>query len=248
VPDIFTLQNLCVVLVSTRNPLNIGAVARAMSNFGVHDLRVVHPYEAAFREARSAVGAEDLLAHAAQFETIADAIADCTLVVGTTAVKQRELRHPLFTLQDAAPKILEHLASAGDGEAKAAILFGPEKHGLSNGDMSHCHWLMHIPTGHEQPSMNLGQAAAVCLYELVRGPYHAEVMPALQPASSADLERITEVLLQALHSSGYMDSQPTDAHEESVRRMVRRLTVSAEDASVLLGMLRQVLWKLKSRE
>lgn len=242
------MRNLCVVLVSTQNPLNIGAVARAMSNFGVHDLRVVHPYEAAFREARSAVGAEDLLAHAAQFETVADAIADCTLVAGTTAVKQRALRHPLFSLQDAAPKILEHLAGAGNGEDKAAILFGSEKHGLSNGDMSHCHWLMHVPTGHEQPSMNLGQAAAVCLYELARGSSHAEVISASQAASSADLERVTGLLLQALHSSGYMDSQPTDAHEETVRRLIRRLRLSAKDAPVLLGMLRQILWKLQSRE
>ena len=71
-----------MVLVATRNPLNIGAAARAMSNFGFRRLRVVKPYEPAFREARSAVGASDVLASAEQFDNVADAVADCTLVVG----------------------------------------------------------------------------------------------------------------------------------------------------------------------
>src|ERR1039457_1226565 len=79
------LDNLRVVLVATRNPLNIGAAARAMSNFGVRRLRVVNPYEAAFREARSAVGAAGLLARAEQYGSVAEAVADCRLVGGTTA-------------------------------------------------------------------------------------------------------------------------------------------------------------------
>src|SRR5215472_19244706 len=89
---------LAVVLVSTRNPLNIGAVARAMSNFGFSDLRVVNPYDLAFREARSAVGAAPLLAAARSFPSVAEAVADCTLVVGTTSVGHRELQHPLRRL------------------------------------------------------------------------------------------------------------------------------------------------------
>src|ERR1017187_9261821 len=86
---------LRVVLVTVRNPLNIGTAARAMSNFGFSRLRVVNPYEAAFREARSAVGASELLANAEEYKTVAEAVADCTLVVGTTAVRHRELQHPL---------------------------------------------------------------------------------------------------------------------------------------------------------
>ncbi|HKD14548.1 MAG TPA: TrmH family RNA methyltransferase, partial [Candidatus Angelobacter sp.] len=81
------LDRLCVVLVSTRNPLNIGAAARAMSNFGFSCLRLVNPYEPSFREARSAVGASELLASAAEYKTVAEAVADCTLVVGTTAAR-----------------------------------------------------------------------------------------------------------------------------------------------------------------
>src|SRR5579885_2061134 len=83
-PAEFELDNLRVVLVAARNPLNIGAAARAMSNFGFLRLRLVNPYTAAFREARSAVGAAALLANAEEYQNVAEAVADCTLVVGTT--------------------------------------------------------------------------------------------------------------------------------------------------------------------
>src|SRR5213592_871535 len=95
-------DRLRVVLVAPRNPLNIGAAARAMSNFGFCHLRVVNPYELAFREARSAVGAERLLAQATEFKTVAEAVADCKLIVGTTAVGQRQLQHPVRRLDQGA--------------------------------------------------------------------------------------------------------------------------------------------------
>ena len=224
----------------------MGAAARAMSNFGFCKLRVVRPYEIAFREARSAVGAEELLARAEEYETVPEAVADCTLVVGTTAAKQRGLRHSLYALKDGAPILLKELSRANSEQSNVAILFGSEKRGLSNEDLSHCHWLMHIPTGEQQPSMNLGQAVAVCLYELVRERGRLVSPRLAESASSGDLERLTELLLQALQASGYMDSQSTDTRDENLRRMIRRLGISAEDATVWLGMLRQILWKLRS--
>ncbi|HXB22492.1 MAG TPA: RNA methyltransferase, partial [Candidatus Solibacter sp.] len=156
-------DRLRVIMVRTRNPLNIGAAARAMSNFGFLHLRVVNPYEPAFREARSAVGAATLLANAEQYTSVADAVADCSLVVGTTALGRRELQHALRPLQSGAGLINRQLRSG-----RVALLFGSEKTGLSNQDFSHCHWLMRIPTREEHSSMNLGQAVAVCLYELAR--------------------------------------------------------------------------------
>src|SRR2546430_15232756 len=149
-----------VILVAPRNPLNIGAAARAMSNFGFFHLRVVNPYELAFREARSAVGAVPLLAQATEFKTVAEAVADCTLVVGTTSVGQRQLQHSARRLDQAASLLSKQLAGG-----RVALLFGSEKRGLSNEDLSHCHWLLRIPTREEHRSMNLGQAVAVCLYE-----------------------------------------------------------------------------------
>ena len=245
----FAFDRLYVVLVSTRNPLNIGAAARAMCNFGFHRLRVVHPYDAAFREARSAVGASSLLAAAAEYNSVAEAVADCTLVVGTTAVGKRQLQHPLCILKDGATVIREELLRPGDGMRRVAILFGSEKFGLSNDDLSHCHWLMHIPTGDEQSSMNLGQSVALCLYELVRNTsvsVPADASPI--PATAEELERIAAALLDALHTSGYMSTRPAEDKEESVRRLVKRMNLSAADTSLWLGMLRQILWKLRSKD
>src|SRR5262245_18522396 len=134
-------SNLRVVLVSTRNPLNMGASARAMANFGFARLRCVNPYDLAFREARSAVGAAPLLRAAEDFKSVAEAVADCRLVVGTTSVGHRELQHPIRRLEYGARMIRRGLATA-----PVALLFGSEKFGLSNDDLSHCHWLMRIPT------------------------------------------------------------------------------------------------------
>lgn len=242
-------DRLCVVLVSTRNPLNIGAAARAMCNFGFQHLRVVHPYDAAFREARSAVGASRLLEEAEEYSSVAEAVADCTLVVGTTAIGKRQLEHPLYTLKDGAAVILEELLRPLEDKRRVAIIFGPEKSGLSNDELSHCHWLMHVPTGGEQSSMNLGQAVAVCLYELARDTKAAtpsDFSPI--PASAEELERVTAALLDALHASGYMGTRPTEDKEETVRRLVRRMNFPAADISTWLGMFRQILWKLRSKE
>src|SRR3972149_2176217 len=165
-------DRLRVVLVATRNPLNLGAAARAMSNFGFARLRVVNPYPMAFREARSAVGASKLLGNAKEYSTVAEAVADCTLVVGTTAVGHRELQHPLRRLEYGARLIRKQL-----GSGKVALLFGSEKFRLSHEDFSHCPWLLHIPTCEGNISMNLGQAVAVSLYELVRDAPPAHKTP-----------------------------------------------------------------------
>jgi TrmH family RNA methyltransferase len=157
------MKNLCAVLVGTRNPLNVGAVARAMSNFGAMELRAVRPYEKAWREAKSAVGAGELLARAKEFANLAEAVADCSLVVGTTAVGNREMKHPLRRLEEGARLMGKRMETG-----RVAVLFGSEKWGLSNEDLSYCHWLMRIPTRVEHRSMNLGQAAAVVMYELGR--------------------------------------------------------------------------------
>jgi TrmH family RNA methyltransferase len=237
------LDNLRVVLVQTRNPLNIGAVARAMSNFGALRLRVVNPYEAAFREARSAVGAADLLAKAEKYDKIGDGIGDCRLVVGTTAGARRDLQHRLLRLEDAARVIKKQLKTG-----RVALLFGSERYGLGNEELSHCHWLMRIPTREEHLSMNLGQAVAVCLYELVRGRKIAAAKSAAgkkTPATAREVERLTQALLEVLCESGYVKPQAVAA-DEKLRRLIRRLELNSNDAEVLLGMMRQVEWKISA--
>jgi TrmH family RNA methyltransferase len=245
-------DRLRLVLVSTRNPLNIGAAARAMSNFGFRRLRVVRPFEPAFLEAKSAVGATELLQRAEHFDSVADALADCTLVVGTTAVRTRNLQHTVRRLEDGARLIRKRMiVTHGGAHAKSsgavALLFGSEKVGLSNEDLSYCNWLMRIPTCDANISMNLGQAVAVCLYELIRDAKIARgsgTTEKIELAGAEDLERITLVLMETLRASGYLERRVISDVEERMRRMVRRMNLPARDAEVWLGLLRQIVWKL----
>jgi len=237
------LDNLRIVLVGTRNPLNIGAAARAMSNFGVKHLRVVHAYEVAFREARSAVNAAELLANAEECGSVAEAVADCRLVIGTTAAGRRELRHELRRLEVGGRTIRRRLSSG-----PVALLFGSEKVGLSNTDLSYCDWLMRIPTRAQHGSMNLGQAVAVCLYELVREGSTSVEKSRSTSAEAGKLEMITQLLFGVLRTSGYVKPRLGSATEENVRRMVRRMHLDASDAEAWLGMLRQIAWKLTTKD
>ena len=237
------LENLSVVLVAPRNPLNIGAAARAMSNFGCMDLRLVNAYNVAFQEAKSAVRAGHILERAREYPSVPEAVADRSLIVGTTSVGSRAVEHSIRRLEYGGHLIRKHLTNA-----RAALLFGSEKFGLGNDEMAHCHWLMRIPTREEHGSMNLGQAVAVCLYELARSSTAARQAPdAKQPASAADLERITALLLQVLAKSGYVHARVAGSTELKTRRLVRRMGLNAHDAEVWLGMLRQIAWKLNSR-
>ncbi len=234
------LDRLRVVLVSSRNPLNIGAAARAMSNFGFSKLRVVNPYEKAFRNAVSAVGAADLLASAEEYESVADAVADCPLVVGTTAVRHRELQHPLRRLELGGRLIRKQMASG-----PVALLFGSERYGLSKDDLSFCHWLIRIPTREQNISMNLGQAVAVCLYELIREGRAAARPEKHKLATSGEIERITPLLSDLLSTSSYMLPQRAADTEQRIRRMLRRLMLSAQDVEAWMGILRHVQWRLR---
>jgi tRNA/rRNA methyltransferase len=220
-----------------------------MHDFGFRHLRVVNEYAVPFESARSAVDASEVLAGAAEFGSVADAVADCTLVVGTTSVGERALQHPLYVLPEAAGMIGVELARQG---GRVALLFGSEKTGLSNDELSHCHWLLTIPMKQHaevrHPSMNLGQAVAVCLYELVR---LAEVAPVpvnrgdLAVAEAGEVERLMGLLTEVLEASGYTKRHPANCEGGQIRRLVLRMGVTANDLPVWMGILRQVLWKIR---
>jgi TrmH family RNA methyltransferase len=220
--------------------LNIGAAARAMANFGLDDLRVVNPYEVAFREAVSAVGGAHVLRSARIFETVAEAVADCSLVVGTTAAQRRELQQPISPLDAGIPEIRQH---AG----QVALMFGSEKFGLSNDDMSFCHSFIRIPTAPGTPSMNLGQAVAVCLYEFNRAEPAAPHRPRVEKIEGADAEQLTRMLLEVLEQSGYTNRIIAVSTEQKIRRWMRRMRLTRRDVPLVLGILRQILWKFGER-
>jgi tRNA/rRNA methyltransferase len=244
-----------IVLVSPRNPLNIGAAARAMANFGFLRLAVVAPYAPHWREARSAVGAPQLLESAAETATLGEAVARCTLVVGTGTLTYRKPEQKVISLPCLAPILNEEIERG----SRIALVFGPEKHGLTREDLSLCHLLVEIPTDPRQPSMNLGQAVAVCLYELASRAFspaneHFEGVP--EPAakgldeqnpaaSSADLELLARVVEEAMIAADYSPPSMRDANRHDLRLLLRRLAPNRRDTRRILGLFRRILWRSK---
>lgn len=283
-------SRLTVVLVGARNPQNIGAAARAMQDFGFSDLRVVNefapPFEAAQLEAKSAVGAGEVMRSARLFSSLPEAIADCTLVAGTTAIGERGLRLPIQTLREAAIQLLTHLNPSPLSQpedprpeqssqiekphtsqlkhpqlttqedpptrshARVALLFGSEKTGLTNDQLSHCSLLLTIPLFAPEGrhlSMNLGQAVAVCLYELSREGFEGvRDLPEklVVAATSADRERLTTLLLEVMESSGYTRRFPANARHEIVRQLTGSLGRSREEAGTWMGLFRHLLIRI----
>jgi TrmH family RNA methyltransferase len=244
-----------VVLVGARNPQNIGAAARAMQDFGFTDLRFVNDYTAAFDAAqleatKSAVGAADVMRNARAFATVAEAIADCGLVVGTTAIGERTLTQKILPLSEAAPSLLTPLQ-----DSRVALLFGSEKTGLTNDQLSHCAWLTTIPMfAPEQGrhlSMNLGQSVAVCLYELSRGGFEGtKDIPShyATPPTAEDRERLTQLLLDVMHVTEYTRRFPANAQEPLVRALVQSLGSDHAEAETWMGILRQILWSTRQKQ
>ena len=234
-----------IVLVRPRNPLNIGAAARALANFGLRDMRVVAPFEPTWREARSAaVGAEQVVESARAVATLLDAIGDATLVLGTTTGQRRNLDRTILPLPELATWLGRRKV-----RGQAALLFGSEKTGLSNEHLSLCHALVRIPTVPDCVSMNLGQAVAVCAYELARAGVVAARPPRLTvhrsgPADLEALERLFERAAHVLDVSGYLKPQSRQAMLIKLRRLLLDLQLTSHDVRVLGGILAQVEWKL----
>jgi len=241
--------NWRVVLVRPRNPLNIGAAARAMANFGLQELMVVAPYEPVWQEVRSAVGAENVVRSARAVERLEDAIGDANLVVGTTAGTRRNLDRDLLPLTE-FPAWLRARTSASRLR-QAALLFGSEKTGLSSEAMSFCHVLVRIPTAPQCPSMNLGQAVAVCCYELARAGM-VSTPPGTVKLRHSDavnlqaLEHALARLVNVLDEVGYLKPKSRNAQILKLRRLLLDLELTNYDVRVLGGILAQTQWKLNN--
>jgi TrmH family RNA methyltransferase len=226
-----------------------------MANFGFAQLAVVAPYTPHWREARSAVGAPELLQNAKEFATLAEAVADCTLVVATGTLTYRKPEQKVVQLPSLAPLVVEELARGG----RIALVFGPEKHGLTREDLSWCHLLVEIPTDPQQPSMNLGQAVAVCLYELrsrvfiprARIPASAaasiagDAMNQRPTAASGRLDLLAGVIEETMVAAHYSPSSMQEANRHDLRLLLRRLAPSERDMRRILGLFRRILWRLK---
>ena len=269
--------NWRIVLVRPRNPLNIGAAARAMANFGFGELVVVNPYEAAWQETRSAVGAEEIVKSARAVPTLVDAAGDASVVVGTTSGSRRHLARELISLADlgswlegrkpagpahrslrpastpaSARRATQPTSSSTPRIRRVALLFGSEKTGLSNSEMSCCHALLRIPTSPDCPSMNLGQAVAVCCYELSRMGLASTRAPTARvhqsdPATLQSLSHLLDRAARVLDDVGYLQPKSRQATLLKLRQFLVELGLTNYDARIVGGILAQIEWKLGLR-
>ena len=231
------LHNLRIVLVRPRGSANIGSVARAMKNFAAAEIAIVGKARTKSFGARAmAAHGRDVLADARRYDSIREAVADCTLVVGTTC-RAGLYRSHSRTLRELAPEIA---AAARTG--KVALLFGPEDHGLSNKDIEPCQLLLTIPTSAEYPSLNIAQAAVLCLYEI----YAAALSPAedrgIERAEAEQVERLFDIMRGSLLKIGFLDSENPEHILLALRRILGRAGLEAKDVRILTGMFRQIEW------
>ena len=231
------LANIRIVLVRPRGSGNIGSIARAMKNLGARELAIVGPARTRSFWARAmAVHGRDILSEARVYETIRDAIADCALVVGTTCRSGLYRKHRQ-TPREVAPQIV----SAARG-GKVALIFGPEDHGLSNKDLEHCQLLIAIPTHPEYQSLNVAQAAVICLYET----YLASLAPAedsrIERAAADQIERLFDRMKSSLLRIGFLDSENPEHMLLAFRRILGRAALEEKDVRILTGLFRQIEW------
>jgi tRNA/rRNA methyltransferase len=235
------LENIRIVLVRPRGSGNIGSVARAMKNMGVSDLALVGRGKTGTLWARAmAVHAGDILEGARRFATLREAVADCGLVVGTTC------RGGLYRGHSLSPRKLAPQIVSAAKSAKVALVFGPEDHGLSNRDLSHCQWLLAIPAHPDYLSLNIAQAAVVCLYELFLAAEGEVPREAVARAPAELIEILFDRMRRVLLKIGFLDSQNPDHILLALRRLFGRAGLEERDVNILNGLFRQVEWYMEN--
>ena len=230
-----------IVLVRSRNPLNIGAAARAMKNFGFEDLVLVATHGPVWEESRAAPGAQELLKKAGTVPHLLEAIEDRTLVLATSALARRKTPSRVIALNQ-----LSDFLKQREGKDRAAILFGSEKTGLRNQELDYCHAVIRIPTTAECPSMNLGQSVAVCCYEIRR----LLGLPPTAPATEVPRATVGEVARLANEIEKLLLARPKTAGGRESTRVARLRTLllhgplTSQDVTFVLGILRDLTWRL----
>jgi len=156
-----SLSNIRIVLIQTSHPGNIGAAARAMKTMGLSDLCLVNPARFPDDQATAmASGADDVLNQASVVASLADAVADCQVIIGTSARSQRTLRWVISEPRECGELTTQHSA-----KGKVALVFGRERTGLTNEELALCHQLVHIPSNPEYCSLNVASAVQILSYE-----------------------------------------------------------------------------------
>ena len=235
------LEHIRIVMVETTHPGNIGAAARAMKNMGLSSLALVNPQCALDGAAYArASGADDILSNAQRCASLTDAVADCSLVVGTSA-RSRTLTWPGLTPHSLAHKLMQQ-----PNDTAAAIVFGREDSGLTNDELQHCHYSVTIPTNPEFSSLNVAASIQVISYEILsrflaaEDPVPGRLSRADSPANSMQLEGFFNHLEKVLYRTGFIERTNPRQMMKRLRRLFQRAEPSQNEVNILRGILSSV--------
>ena len=226
------MENVRIVLVETSHPGNIGAVARAMKNMCLGQLVLVKPKRFPSEEAIArASGADDVLENARICQTLDEAVADCSMVIGASA-RLRTVKWPQFDPRQAAEQIQQVAVSK-----QVAVVFGREDSGLSNAELERCNYLLHIPANQGYSSLNLAMAVQVVSYELMMLSPTKSVPPAdtHEPVSAGDMQGLFKHLEQMLGDIGFADPRKSDKLMRRLKRLFYRAEPDADELKILRG-------------
>lgn len=230
------MSQIKFVLVRTSHPGNIGAAARAIKNMGFSELTLVNPKYFPHDEATArASGAEDVLDHVELVPDLAAAIADCNLVIGTSA-RTRALPIPLLNPKEAAGTIATSLQQSG----RVAVVFGQERTGLTNEELASCHYHVYIPCNPNFPSLNIAAAVQIIAYELFNVINHesmADQLAASQIVSVADMERFYQHLEETLIALEFLNPKNPRQLMRKLRRLFNRVAIEQNEMNILRGIL-----------
>jgi tRNA (cytidine32/uridine32-2'-O)-methyltransferase len=244
------LENIRIVLVNTSHPGNIGSAARAMKTMGLSQLVLVNPITAPDGKSIAlAAGAGDVLANAKTVSTLAEAVADCGLVIGTSA-RSRTLSWPMLEPRGCGEKMISEVS-----KYPVALVFGRENNGLSNEELQQCHFHVCIPANPDYSSLNLAAAVQTLCYEvrmaylnLSRGQYPENHPEDTEYPLSEDLEGFYSHLEQTLIKTNFIIAKHPGMVMAKLRRLYNRSRPETQELNILRGILASVDKIIKKRD
>ena len=236
------LDSISIILVRPKFYENIGSVARAMKNMGLHRLVIVNGCSPLHVNAyKLASGAEEILERAEEYFTLDEALSEMGCVVGTSSRKGKE-RIPLLTPRALAEKLVPISLKNSIG-----LVFGSEREGLTNEELSLCHLFVKIPSSESFPSLNLAQAVMILGYELFQSSEEVKGdLPLL--ASSEEIERMFRHMEKTLIQIGFLDPKQPERMMRVLRRMVGRSQLDEREVRILQGIWSQMDWYMKGKD
>lgn len=247
--DLITLKNIKVVLIQTSHPGNIGSTARAMKTMGLRNLCLVNPKSFPDDVANAmASNAADLLESAKVVDSLQEAIADCHVVIGSSARHERSLSWDVFAPRRCGEVVADLLTKEGT-KSKVALVFGRERTGLTNEELALCHHLVHIPTNPEYSSLNVASAVQILAYECRVGVL-SDLDSGLEPKNKVAEQTDEEEIVTSNDMQGYYDqlemlmieSEFLNPNEprflmSRIRRLYGRIQISRSELNILRGIL-----------